>query len=170
MSDNLKNLETAVEAMLAKERCPSPDQIREWIHRFRIIEACSVDDDAAERLARDFEVRHGVTMTIGSVLTDGEYRPWLGNARADINPYYWDRYRKLLVEKRFTGQVIATVDDVTERILGLLENPEKVGSWDRRGMVVGHVQSGKTANYTGLICKAADAGYKLIIVIAGIHR
>ena len=37
-------------------------------------------------------------------------------------------------------------------------------------MVVGHVQSGKTANYTGLICKAADAGYKLIIVIAGIHN
>ena len=37
-------------------------------------------------------------------------------------------------------------------------------------MVVGHVQSGKTANYTGLICKAADAGYRLIIVIAGIHN
>ena len=37
-------------------------------------------------------------------------------------------------------------------------------------MVVGHVQSGKTANYTGLICKAADAGYRLIVVIAGIHN
>lgn len=37
-------------------------------------------------------------------------------------------------------------------------------------MVVGHVQSGKTANYTGLICKAADAGYRLIVVIAGVHN
>lgn len=37
-------------------------------------------------------------------------------------------------------------------------------------MVVGHVQSGKTANYTGLICKAADAGYKIIIVLAGLHN
>ena len=37
-------------------------------------------------------------------------------------------------------------------------------------MLVGHVQSGKTANYTGLICKAADAGYRLIIIIAGIHN
>ena len=45
-----------------------------------------------------------------------------------------------------------------------------MGPWDRRGMVVGHVQSGKTANYTGLICKAADAGYKLIVVIAGVHN
>jgi hypothetical protein len=37
-------------------------------------------------------------------------------------------------------------------------------------LVVGHVQSGKTANYTGLICKAADAGYKIIIVLAGLHN
>jgi len=44
------------------------------------------------------------------------------------------------------------------------------GAWDRRGLVVGHVQSGKTSNYTGLICKAADAGYRIIIVLAGIHN
>ncbi len=37
-------------------------------------------------------------------------------------------------------------------------------------MVVGQVQSGKTANYTGLICKAVDAGYKLIIVLAGMQN
>ena len=37
-------------------------------------------------------------------------------------------------------------------------------------MVMGHVQSGKTANYTGLICKAADAGYKVVIIIAGLHN
>ncbi|MCC5944486.1 MAG: Z1 domain-containing protein [Bernardetiaceae bacterium] len=46
-------------------------------------------------------------------------------------------------------------------------NPKKEGSWDRRGMVVGHVQSGKTSNYVGLINKATDTGYKVIIVIAG---
>ena len=38
----------------------------------------------------------------------------------------------------------------------------------RKGMVVGNVQSGKTANYIGLISKAADAGYKVIVVLAGI--
>ena len=35
-------------------------------------------------------------------------------------------------------------------------------------MVVGQVQSGKTSNYTGLICKAADAGYKVVILLTGI--
>lgn len=36
-------------------------------------------------------------------------------------------------------------------------------------MVVGSVQSGKTANYCGLICKAIDSGYKLVVVLAGMH-
>ena len=38
----------------------------------------------------------------------------------------------------------------------------------RRGMVIGSVQSGKTANYSAVVAKAADAGYKIIIIIAGI--
>ena len=66
--------------------------------------------------------------------------------------------------------MIAATDEATDRIVGLLEDPAKTGAWKRRGMVVGHVQSGKTANYTGVICKAADAGYRLVIVIAGIHN
>jgi hypothetical protein len=129
-----------------------------------------VTDDEAERLARTFEARHSITMTIGSVLTARDYEPWLNNARTTIDPYYWDRYKKLLSRKHFSKQVIATIDEVTDRVLGLLENPARDGQWDRRGMVVGHVQSGKTANYTGLICKAADAGYKLVVVIAGVHN
>jgi hypothetical protein len=73
-------------------------------------------------------------------------------------------------EKGFSEQSIMTLDDLTDRVLERLEDPMREGSWDCRGMVVGHVQSGKTANYTGLICKAADAGYKLIIVLAGMHK
>ena len=170
MSENLHNLETAVEGFLAKEPNPSPERIRELIRDFRNIPSCHVDDVAAEQLAREFETRHGVTMTVGSMLTEREFEPWLDGARAEISPYYWDRYKRLLIEKKFSSQVVATLDNVTDRILGLLENPLKPGPWDRRGMVVGHVQSGKTANYTGLICKAADAGYRLVVVIAGIHN
>jgi hypothetical protein len=170
LSENLANLETAVEGFLAKESNPTPKRIRELVSMFRIIPTCVVDDAAAEHLARTFEVRHGVTMTIGAMLTDEKYTPWLDAARARIVPYYWSRYRKLLIDKKLSSQVIATLDNVTGRILGLLENPLKDGQWYRRGMVVGHVQSGKTANYTGLICKAADAGYRLIVVIAGIHN
>ena len=165
---NLEELEVAVEAMLAHEQNLTPERIREWIAKYRLIH--QVSDADAEMLARRFETRHGVTMNIGSVLTEKGYEPWLENARANIVPYYWERYKKLLGKKHFSTQVVATLDDVTDRILGLTENPEKPEPWNRRGMVVGHVQSGKTANYTGLICKAADAGYRLIVVIAGIHN
>ncbi len=167
-SKQMEELEVAVEAMLAHEQNLTPERIREWISKYRVIHP--VGDDDAELLARRFEARHGVTMNIGSVLTEKGYEPWLDSARTNIEPYYWGRYKKLLGQKHFSTQVIATLDDVTDRILGLMENPERPGLWNRRGMVVGHVQSGKTANYTGLVCKAADAGYRLIVIIAGIHN
>lgn len=170
MSSTLDNLETAVQSLLARDDIPTPAKIRELIQQFRLIESCNVADAEAEQLARRLEMRHGVTMTIGAVLTERQYQPWLDAQRASITPYYWSRYQTLLRNKGFSGRVMATLDDVTDRVLGLLENPNRDGPWDRRGMVVGHVQSGKTANYTGLICKAADAGYKLIVVIAGIHN
>ena len=169
----LTEVESAVGAVLAQEAGPDPERIRSLIRGFQ--DLCKgLDDDSVETLARQFEARHGVTMTVGSVIDDrnrnSEYRPWLPRARADISPYYWDRYRKYLASRGLSGGVLSTLDEVTDRILGLLENPDKPGPWDRRGMVVGHVQSGKTANYTGLVCKAADAGYRLIIVIAGVHN
>ena len=168
-AEELKNLETMVGAQLANE-LPTTDLIRELIDKVRSIFP-SVSDESAEALARKFEARHGVTMNIGSVLTgEDDYEPWLDHAKSEIESYYWERYRKFLVAQNLSGQVITSLDDVTDRILGLLENPRKEGCWDRRGMVVGHVQSGKTSNYTGLICKAADSGYKVIIVVAGIHN
>jgi len=169
-SPNLVNLELAVEGLLAKDQNPTPERIRQIIGQFRVIETLSVSDEQAEQLAKRFETRHGVTMTIGAVLTKGDHEPWLEQAKAQIKPYYWSRYKRLLAEKHFSSQVLAKFDEVTDRIAGLLENPMKPERWQRRGMVVGHVQSGKTANYTGVICKAADAGYRLIVVIAGIHN
>ena len=63
-----------------------------------------------------------------------------------------------------------STDRITDLVLERLEWPRRPGPWDRRGMVVGSVQSGKTSNYTGLICKALDAGYKVVIILAGIHN
>lgn len=171
MTDALQMLHVMVGAQLAQEPLPTPDRIRELIGMVAAVPLFStVTPSELEQLAHDFEASHGITMSIGAVLTEEGYEPWLAEARTSITPYYWDRYKKLMSEKGFSGQVLATLDNVTDTILNALENPKKPGPWDRRGMVVGHVQSGKTANYTGLLCKAADAGYKLIVVIAGIHN
>ena len=61
------------------------------------------------------------------------------------------------------GNGFDEMDKSTDEILSLLEDPKRSSKWMTRGMVVGDVQSGKTSHYTGLINKAVDSGYKLII-------
>lgn len=93
---------------------------------------------------------------------------WLTAARKR-DWQYWRRYADFL-ESKLSDTVVGGLDEATDDILSLLEDPQRGDDWDRRGLVVGHVQSGKTSNYSGLICKAADAGYKIIIVLAGMHN
>jgi hypothetical protein len=169
MQAPIEELEVAVEAFLAKQSEVTPASIREWIGKFRVLFV--VSDSDAETLAKRLEARHDVTMRVGSVLTERDFKPWLEASAADIDFYYWRRYRRLLSDDmHLSKNVITTMHSETDRVLGLLQSPRKVGPWARRGMVVGHVQSGKTANYIGLICKAADAGYRVIIIIAGVHN
>ncbi|PHV30767.1 endonuclease [Janthinobacterium sp. BJB312] len=96
------------------------------------------------------------------------HKDWL-NAARKTNWQYWRRYQDFL-ESKLSDTVVEGIDEATDSILELLEDPQRTDSWDRRGLVVGHVQSGKTSNYSGLICKAADAEYKIIIVLAGLHN
>ena len=162
---DIERLRITVQALLAHE-LPTQDRIRVVIEEARPM-CTGVTDAEAEKLAIEFEEIHGVRMREGAALQDPEFEPWLNAARSGIEFYYWDRYARLMAEKGLSSQVLGGLGNVTDRILGLLENPEKPGRWDRRGMVMGHVQSGKTANYIGVVSKAADAGYRVIIIIAG---
>ena len=171
MVDPLSNLESMVAAGLANRQGPTGDDIRKLIGDLRQLSIFDgVTEEDAERLAKLFEERVSITQHLGSILIERDHQPWLDAARARIDPYYWSRYRQHLIQEGFPTAAVTTLDGVTERVLGLMQDPLRDGPWDRRGMVVGHVQSGKTANYAGLICKAADAGYKLIVVIAGVHN
>lgn len=118
-------------------------------------------------ITRKLETRFDISMGIGSILEAEDYTPWLDDNRCNIVPYYWNRYKRLLPEKKFAPDVISKLDMVTDKIIEHLENPKKPGKWKRKGLIVGHVQSGKTANYTGVVCKAADSGYKFIIILTG---
>ena len=170
MDSQLNKLRVSVGALLAWESQLTPELIREIIERHRLLYS-EVEDSEAEQLAREFETQHDVTMENGKFIFESGHEPWLYDRRHEIEPYFWKRYRQLLIqEKRFSSNVINSLDEDTDQILDSLEDPLKGGSWDRRGLVVGHVQSGKTANYIGLICKAADAGFKFIVVIAGLHN
>ena len=123
----------------------------------------------ADHLVRELETRFDVWIGREATLEgNDDHVRWLDAERAQ-GRRYWPRYRQHL-ESSWAPGSIDSLDRVTDRVLSLLEDPNREGAWDRRGLVVGHVQSGKTSNYIGLICKAADAGYKLIVVLSGLHK
>ena len=101
-------------------------------------------------------------------------KPWLMAFRAaeTCKWPFWNRYKYYLEQQKgFEPATIQGVDDMTDKILDRFFNPQKTDIViSKKGLVVGQVQSGKTANYTGLVCKAADAGFNLIIVLAGTYN
>ncbi|MGD0390990.1 MAG: Z1 domain-containing protein [Tepidisphaeraceae bacterium] len=96
---------------------------------------------------------------------------WLTARRGSIDWKFWNRYKEFLEHgKKLPEASVSSLGKLTDDILSRLEDPDRPPTWDSRGMVVGSVQSGKTANYCGLICKAIDAGYRVIVVLAGMHN
>lgn len=82
--------------------------------------------------------------------------------------FYWRAYRSYLLEtKRWHEESVIALDNSTTAIIERLADPTQREVFKARGLVVGYVQSGKTANFTGLIAKAIDVGYRLIIILAG---
>lgn len=94
---------------------------------------------------------------------------WLVDFRAN-NPNsfrLWNDYKKSLA---LPQPAIHEIDRTTDIILNQLANPSKPGNWYRAGLVVGHVQSGKTGNFVGLANKAMDCGYRIILVLTGMYN
>lgn len=130
-----------------------------------------------EKLIKVLEMENNIVYDDkDSILENKEHKPWLYPSGKTIEENrkiewkFWNSYKQNLMHKGWPQTVIDTIDEMDLKIIMRLEDPTRQGRWDRRGLVVGDVQSGKTANYTGLICKAADAGYKVIVVFAGLHN
>lgn len=127
-----------------------------------------VDIDLVVARVRE-SINHRMGEGVSLVEEDEAHDPaWVRSRPIDWN--YSRAYETYLLEERWPPKVVRSLSAVTERITSYLQDPNIDGSWDRRGLVIGHVQSGKTANYLGLVARAADAGYKFIVVVAGIHN
>ncbi|MDF2523776.1 MAG: hypothetical protein K0R31_1417 [Clostridiales bacterium] len=111
-----------------------------------------------------------IQMDIGIFINDRNrgHKSWLPARRSELDFFFWNRYKKYLEEaKHWNPRVTASLDKVSDEIVDLLGDPKSNESFQRRGLVLGDVQSGKTANYTAISNKAADTGYKIIIILAG---
>ena len=120
------------------------------------------------QIKRDIHSSQVVKLDLGTVLIDNKHRKWFMGVKPTLEMKYWNRYKKhLQFDKKFGPNVIDTMDDVSDEIVDLLGNPQSNEAFQRRGLVVGDVQSGKTANYISVINKASDVGYKIIVLLTG---
>lgn len=127
------------------------------------------DDDYAELLA-ELQSKVNVKMNLdgGFIVGSQEYKHWLSGAKAEIKWSYWDRYRQyLLTRKSWPFNVIKSLDEASDVIVDLAGDPRQEEGFLRKGLIIGDVQSGKTATYTAILNKAVDAGYKVCIVLTG---
>ena len=166
LSVNAKRLEVAVSTSLSVEGVPTEADVLELAEVLRRSRYYSVSDDEFDAVIKRLHEKLTIDMGLGSCIYD-EHDPWLRARKVDIDPFYWTRYHTDLVSQGWGPKVVNSLDKVTDEILDLMGDPEGRSGWPRRGLVMGDVQSGKTSNYTGLICKAADAGYKLVILLTG---
>ena len=139
--------------------------------------------DKAKQLAPILDFAGDLDAVVNSALPDIRVRMGIGESlvqpSADHDPEwtrrisdwtYWDNYARFLRESGLNSAIVRNLGQVTENVLSYVQDPDADGEWDRRGLVIGHVQSGKTANYLGLVARAADAGYRFIVIVAGIHN
>jgi len=122
--------------------------------------AITLDDFKSKIL--EFTIEKDPPKVLKEIYIDPWLEPvWRSNEKINWNNYKW------VLEEEGKEKLVAQLDADTFAILDSCYNPKTNGQWERRGLVYGHVQSGKTANYIGLANKAFDVGYKIVIIFTG---
>ncbi|MBX7452227.1 Z1 domain-containing protein [Mycolicibacterium sp. 3033] len=131
--------------------------------RQRVYGLLGIPDAAKARLSEIAPVA-----TMRTAVISLRWKPWYTEQRRIASAFYWPHYRdQLLKQPGWSGESVAALDDATDQVVQRLSDPSSDDSYQSKGLVVGYVQSGKTANFAGVIAKAIDAGYRLIIVMTG---
>ncbi|MGQ4277608.1 Z1 domain-containing protein [Pseudidiomarina sp. E22-M8] len=124
--------------------------------------------DEIEQLKYQIETQIDVSITDDVIaLRSEDVHRWLDHRRDEIDWSYWEAYITHLQSEGRAKPVIDSLEKVVDTILDSTGDPQLEGAWRRSGLVMGNVQSGKTQNYIGLINKAIDSGYKVIILLGG---
>ena len=166
-SSEITNVRAAVVAVLGNGSVHSEERLDELLSSLRTALAPSATDKEVAELRKQLIQQLQIDVDLGQALTSDKFSPWLADRRSSIDWRRWTAYKKLMLEQGRPVKVMNTMGALTDDLLELVGDPTQGGMWARRGLVIGDVQSGKTGTYLGLFNKAADAGYRLIIVLAG---
>lgn len=166
-------IETLISFDVQSGKTIAYEQLNDYIDKGIKFSNLDADEEDKKKVLTDLEYKFKIKHTEGEVIFDDydNVQEWY-NSRNLKNSFFWNRYRKYLLEKSSIDEKSINLLDMTTlpAIINCLGNPNEKfeGKRLRRGLIIGDVQSGKTATYIGMIAKAADAGYKVVILLAGI--
>lgn len=127
-----------------------------------------LSDDEKKSIITNLHSRLFIKIDRGHYLKEQNHVPWYMAAKAKQSNCFWDRYKLYLQkEKHWNKDIITELDKSTDEIMDLLNDPNSDNPFICKGLCIGDVQSGKTSTYIGLINKAADVGYRVIILLTG---
>ncbi|WP_433178170.1 Z1 domain-containing protein [Actinoallomurus sp. CA-150999] len=144
----------------------------DWVERFGLSEALKrfrgvCTDEQIDEWVEEYErLVEGVKIGYPpKMLSAPGLKPWYpGPLPHDKR---WPAFRDSLT--RLSADAVEKLDQSTSKIIAYTHSPD-TPEYLTKGLVVGYVQSGKTTSFTGVAAKAADIGYKLVIVLSGIHN
>lgn len=169
MNDIQKKLKDMVVMFIATE-----ENIEEKLIDEKVGEVCglptfsNMSENEIDEVKASIKAEFSIKLDKGILIQEEGHEKWFLARKSKLEMRYWERYKKyLLADKGFSSKVVNTMDDVLDTLTDLLGDPTRDIAYKRRGLIIGDVQSGKTANYTGLICKAVDSGYKVVVLLTG---
>lgn len=172
--EQLENTISAYINSVYKDVPPTEDEFQEEADKMRTIMSAiiPVSDREYSEILKRLRQNLVIQMDVGIFINDRNngHQSWLPAKRADFDFFFWNRYKRYLEEvKHWNPRVTANLGKVSDEILDLCGDPSE-SNFLIKGLVLGDVQSGKTANYTAICNKAADTGYRIIIILAGIQE
>ena len=153
-----------------KENCLNEDDVDAFINTALTLipHKCTSEEISAAK--RDITYHYLIYTDNGKAIeADYDQEKWYDEAKENIQPRFWSRYRDYLIEeKHFNPNIVTTLGDDTldMKLMNFIGNPESNFGL-KRGLIIGDVQSGKTSTYIGFMCKTADAGYRVFILLTG---
>lgn len=145
-----------------------------WARKHGLEEACkrfavAISEDVIRQFSDEYRRRIELIEVDHPPVLHGPRDPWYPGPNED-NDEYWPALRKHFSEELdWSDERIRPVDQASSKVVAYTPRPQ-LPRWASKGLVVGYVQSGKTTNFTSVIAKAADVGYKFVIVLSGIHN
>ncbi len=129
----------------------------------------TVTDEEKTSVRNELLADNKIRLEPGIAIVPRTHKKWFADKKAELDLDYWNRFKELLIkDKGFPVNVVAEMDNVSDEIVDLIGDPSRTEEREqRRGLIIGDVQSGKTVNYSGIICKAVDAKFRAVILMTG---